>query len=945
MTLGRRLPVALVASLVATAAWLIGPPALAQAPAAALALTATIPVDPLITVGSLPNGLRYYVRANGQPANRAELRLVVNAGSVLEDDDQLGLAHFVEHMAFNGTERFPKQEIVTFMESIGMQFGPSVNAFTSFDETVYQLQIPTDRPGAIDKAFMILEDWAQRVSFDPAEIDKERGVVIEEWRIRRGAQARMQDQQFPILLAGSRYADRLPIGKVEMLKSFKHERLKQFYADWYRPDLMAVIAVGDFDKATIDKKIRSQFAGLRSPASPRPRTVHNVPDRPGTSFAIAADPEARSAEVSVYHTMPLRDPTTVGAYRQQIVEALFAGMLSARFSELAQQADPPFLGAGVQRGLFVRTTEARVLGAGVREEGIARGLDALFTENERVARFGFTPTELDRQKIALLRRMERAVVEKDKQESADLAAEFTRAYTEREPIPGIVYENDLYRRFVPAITLAEINALARVWAPDRSRVVVVSAPQKAGLTIPDANALTAVMAAVERKEITAYVDRVPTSPLVERPPTPGRITGTDTRDAFGITEWQLSNGVRVVLKPTDFKQDEILFRAFSPGGHSLASDADFIAASTAANVVGAGGLGQFSAIDLRRALTGKVASVGASIGSLDEGLGGSGSIKDLETLFQLIYLRVTAPRADPTIFGVLTGQMRAAIANQEASPGFAFSRAFTEARYGDHIRTRPLTAAAIDQMSLEKSLAFYQDRFADASDFTFVFVGSFDLPTIRPLVERYLGGLPSTGRKETWKDVEPRTARGVIDRRVAKGIEPQSQTHMLFSGPFQYEQRNRVQIRALAMVLETRLRETLREDLGGTYSVGVSAGYSKIPVQEYTLSIGFGSSPERADALFARVIEEIERLRKTPPTDQAVTDVRELLLRQHETSVRENGFFVGELANRYRLGEDLNELNRLPEYYKALTPAAIQQAAQTYFDMGNRIRVTLVPEK
>jgi zinc protease len=401
MTLRRHLPAALVVSLVATAGWLIGPhtlpPVLAQAPAATPALTATIPVDPLITVGSLPNGLRYYVRANSQPANRAELRLVVNAGSVLEDDDQLGLAHFVEHMAFNGTERFPKQEIVTFMESIGMQFGPSVNAFTSFDETVYQLQIPTDRPDATDKAFMILEDWAQRLSFDPAEIDKERGVVIEEWRSRRGAQARMQDQQFPILLAGSRYADRLPIGKVEVLKSFKHERLKQFYADWYRPDLMAVIAVGDFDKAAMEQRIRTQFAALRSPASPRARPDHNVPDRPGTSFAIATDPEARTTSVSVYHTMPRRDPTTVGAYRQQIVEGLFAGMLSARFSELAQQADPPFLGAGVQSGLFVRTTEARVLGAGVREEGIARGLDALFTENERVARFGFTQTELDRQ--------------------------------------------------------------------------------------------------------------------------------------------------------------------------------------------------------------------------------------------------------------------------------------------------------------------------------------------------------------------------------------------------------------------------------------------------------------------------------------------------------------------------------------------------------------------
>jgi zinc protease len=952
MTLSRRPRlVALVVSAVAGLAWLAAPRALpsvmAQAPAAAPALTSTIPVDPLITVGSLPNGLRYYVRANGQPANRAELRLVVNAGSVLEDDDQRGLAHFVEHMAFNGTERFPKQAIVTFMESIGMRFGPSVNAFTSFDETVYQLQIPTDRPDAMDKAFMILEDWAQRVSFDPAEIDKERGVIIEEWRLRRGAQARMQDQQFPVLFAGSRYAERLPIGTVEILKGFKHERLKQFYTDWYRPDLMAVIAVGDFDRAAMEKRIRTQFAALRSPASPRPRAVSTIPDRPGTAFAIATDPEARTTEVSVHHLMPPpKAPTTVGAFRQHIVEGLFAGLLNARFSELAQQADPPFLGAGAASGRFVRGAEIRYLSARVRDEGISRGLDALFTENERVVRFGFTQTELDRQKTALMRRMEQSVVEKDKQESEDFAAEFTRAYLEQEPIPGIVAETALYRQLLPGIPLTELNTLARNWTPDRSRVVLVNAPQKAGLTIPDAKALTTVMTGVEsRKDITAYVDRVPTQPLVERAPTPGRVTSTSTRDAFGITEWQLSNGVKVVLKPTNFKQDEILFQAFSPGGHSLASDADYIPASMASSVVGAGGVGSFSVIDLRRALTGKLASVGATIGNVSEGLSGSSSMKDLETMFQLIYLRFTAPRSDPTAVAALVQQMRAGIANQEASPGFAFSRAFLEARYGDHVRARPMSAATIDQMNLDKSMAFYRDRFADAGDFTFVFVGSFDLPTIRPLVEQYLGGLPSTGRKETWKDVDPRTARGVIDRRVAKGIEPQSQTVVLFSGPFQYVQRNRVQIRAMAMLLETRLRETLREDLSGTYGVGVSAGYSKIPAEEYSLTIQFGSSPDQADALFGRVVEEIERLRKTPPTEQAVADVREVLLRQHETQVRENGFYVGELANRYRLGEDLNELNRLPEYYKGLTPAAIQQAAQQYFDMNNRIRVTLVPEK
>jgi zinc protease len=499
---------------------------------------------------------------------------------------------------------------------------------------------------------------------------------------------------------------------------------------------------------------------------------------------------------------------------------------------------------------------------------------------------------------------------------------------------------------VPAFTLEDVNALARTWSPDRSRVVVVSAPEKPGLATPDAKALAAVISSVEKKEITAYVDRVPTKPLMEKPPAPGRVTGTRTLEGHGITEWRLSNGVRVVLKPTDFKQDEILMRAYSPGGHSLAPDEDFIPASTAAQVVTAGGVGEFSAIDLRRVLTGKVAGVGVTIDSTTEGLTGSGSIKDLETLFQLIHLRFTAPRPDPTIFAVMTQQTKAALANQEAQPSYAFERAIIEARYGTiPLRKAPMTPATVDQMSLDESMAFYRNRFADASDFTFVFVGSFEVAAIQPLVERYLASLPSTKRTESWRDVEPPLARGVIERRVAKGIEPQSETAVFFSGPFEYTQPRRVLIRALAMALQTRLRESLREDLGGTYSVGVYASYNKIPRQEYTLGISYGSSPDRADALHARVLEEVEALHKAPPSDRIVNDVKQVLLREHETSVRENGFFAREITVRYLLQEDLDELNRLPEYYKALTPAAIQDAARMYFDMDNRVRVTLVPEK
>ncbi len=506
----------------------------AQQPAAAsdagtIALTAALPSDPQVTTGTFANGLRYYVRVNKKPENRAELRLVVNVGSIVEDDDQQGLAHMVEHMAFNGTAHFPKQAIVSFMESIGMRFGPSVNAFTSFDETVYMLQVPTDKPEAVDKSFLILEDWAHNLTFDPKEIDKERGVIVEEWRLGRGASARMQDKQFPILFKGSRYADRLPIGKKEIIDTFKHDRLKAFYADWYRPDLMAVIAVGDFDKAAIEGLIKKHFAALPQRKNARPRPSFPVPDHADTYYTVARDKEATMSTVSVYTMLPLRDPTTAGAYRQQIVEQLFSGMLNRRFQELAQKEDPPFIGAGGGRGAIVRTKEMAVLNAMVKEAGIERGLDALVVEADRVARFGFTATELDRQKRDVLRQMERAFAERDKQESVSLASEYVRNFTQREPFPGIAYEYELYQRFAPGITLEEINALGKTWMGDTSRVVMAQAPEKEGVAAPDETKLAAIIAAAREKPTAAYVDTVAGLTLMDKAPEPGTIVKTTRR--------------------------------------------------------------------------------------------------------------------------------------------------------------------------------------------------------------------------------------------------------------------------------------------------------------------------------------------------------------------------------------------------------------------------------
>jgi zinc protease len=907
-------------------------------------LSASLPVDPAITTGQFENGLRYFIRENDEPRDRAELRLVVNVGSLVEDDDQQGLAHFVEHMAFNGTEHFPKQEMIAFLESTGMRFGPSINAFTSFDETVFMLQVPTDQPRTVEQAFLVLEDWAHNVSFDPEEIDKERGVIIEEWRLGRGAAARMRDEQFPILLKGSRYAERLPIGTIDVLEGFAHDRLIDFYDTWYRPDLMSVIVVGSLETSRVEGLLRKHFASMPAAGSPRPETTFDVPEQPGTLYAVATDPEATSASVAVYRKMALRDHSTVGAYRQQIVENLFGGMLSQRYAELAQQPDAPFLGAGAGRGLFVKSAEASMLQAGVPEDGIARGLEALFTEAERVARFGFTESELERQRTNILRGLERALANVASRPSSQLAAEYVRHVTQDEPIPGLEFEYELFERFLPEITLEEVNTLAREWTPDGNRVVMVSAPEKPGLDVPDEAFLAGVIEGVAEAELEPYADTVSDSVLLETLPEPGAVVETSRIEELDVTEWTLSNGIRVVLKPTDFKEDEIVFNAFSPGGTSLAPTEDLVAAQTAAQVVMAGGLGDFSNIELEKVLTGKVASASVGFSSEYETLGGGGSPRDLETLFQLIHMRFTMPREDPQRFAVLQSQLSAMLANQEASPAFAFNRELTSALTQDHPRTRPITAERLDELDLDTSMAFYRERLADAGDFTFVFVGSFDLEAMRPLVERYLASLPGTGRGESWRDVGIEPPGEVVTREVRKGLEPQSQTAIVFTGPFEYAPTQRATLQAMATVLQTRLREVLREELGGTYSVGVSAATSRVPDEDYRVHISFGSAPDRVEGLVDRVFAEIAAFKADGPTGQQVADVRQAMLRSYETGMRQNGYVAQQLVFKYQSGEPPTGLLNAPALYEALSPATVQAAAARYLDMGRYVLVSLFPE-
>jgi zinc protease len=915
---------------------------------ASYSLSQQMPVDPEVVVGTLPNGLRYYVRPNGKPARRAELRLVVKAGSVLEDEDQLGVAHFVEHMEFEGTRHFPRQSITDFLASLGLSIGPDANAATSYDDTQYTLRVPTDVEGVLDRALLVLEDWAQGATFDQEGIERERSIVLSEWRMHLGAEERTSDQIRRAQLQGSRYADRAPIGKPEVIQRVQREQLTRFYRDWYRPDLMAVIVVGDIDRDRVVEMIKKHFSSLTSPSPARPRPTFDVPDHPGTRYAVVTDKETTSTAVAVSELRPARNQGTVGGYRDLMLDQLFGSMLDARLDELSQSENAPFIDAQASRVLFSapRTKDEASLQALVATDGVTRGLEALVTELQRVVRFGFTATELARAKQTMMLAYERVVTESPDRESESRADEYTRNFLQAEALPTIWQELAFHRRFLPDFTLAEINALPRDWFPEGNRLVIVSAPDAAGVALPDQTELAAAIQAAMAKRLQPYVDDSAGQTLMDALPPRGTIVKTTLRAEAGITEWTLSNGATVVLKPTTLKEDQILFRAVAPGGTSLAADADLIAARVADNVVPAGGVGKFSDVMLSKILAGKAVSVRPFIDEIDQGMRGGSTPQDLETMFQLIYLRFTQPRADPTVFAAMASQARALLANQMASPDVVFEQTVAAALSRNSPRRQPETPATVDQWNLDKSMAFYKARFADAANFTFVFVGSFTPETIKPFVETYIAGLPATHTNETWRDLGIVPPTGIVEKTVEKGIAPKSEVAIIFTGPFQYDDGHRLALRTMGMLLQSRLFDSIRQELGGTYSITVNTYSEKLPRPAYNVRIDWTCDPARTSMLVQRVFQEIEFVRATPLSPGQVDLIHESLLRDFERNSQENGYLLNQIARMYENGEAANvaAVVHEPARIAALTGDAVRQAAQTYLNTTNYVKVTLVPE-
>jgi len=907
-----------------------------------------MPVDPKVRIGRLANGMTYYIRHNGLPEKRVEMRLVVNAGSVLEDADQLGLAHFMEHMNFNGTKRFPKNELVSYLQSIGVQFGADLNAYTGFDETVYILPVPTDKPGLVDKGLQILEDWAHNALLDSLEIEKERGVVIEEWRLSRGADERMMKQTLPVQYKGSRYAERLPIGTRESLENFTHEALRRFYRDWYRPDLQAVVVVGDIDVNEIEEKIKETFSDIPAAVSPRKRETFNVPDHAETLTVVAKDKETAFPTVQVMYKKDLMPQQTIGDYCRYINTLLFTGMLNSRFRELTLKSNPPFVGAGSFYGnSYARSKDVYQLYANSSDTGLARSLEHLLLENRRVLEHGFTASEFDLQKKQMQSFYDRIFNEREKEESYKYADEYINNFLINEPIPGIEWEYDFVKQYFNTIKLEEINALAPKWITSNNMVVTINAPDKEGVKIPSSKEVNGIISTVQLAAVEPYKQRTLASSLMEgKTLKPGKISTSASNEELGTTTFKLSNGATVILKPTNFKNDEILFRAFSKGGHSLVKDEDYFSGSYASAIVSQSGVGNFSATDLSNMLKGKYTTVSPFVAAYSEGLDGSTIPKETETLLQLVHLYFTAPRKDKDAFESFTTRQKQLYGNLGADPQIFFNVEFQKLMTRNHPRGGGIPKPEdFDRISLDRSIQLYKERFANAGDFTFLFIGAIEEQAIRPLLEKYIGSLPGKPLKENFRDLGIRPPSSMIDTVIYKGTEPKSMVRIVFTGPSAFNTEDQYALNSLGELMTMKLVEKLREEKGGVYGVGAYGSMGKIPYSSASFTITFPCAPENADTLSAAALDELRKIMQNGVSTEDLEKIKEQQKRKLEVEMKQNIFWKNNLFDAYYTGYDPANILKKQKQIEGLSSDKIRNAAKKYIHLDHYIRAVLKPGK
>jgi len=902
-----------------------------------------------VTGGTLSNGMNWLVMKNTEPENRIYLRLAVKAGAILEDDDQKGIAHLVEHMAFNGTEHFAKNDLVDYFESIGMSFGPEINAYTGFDETVYMLEIPANEPAILEQSLLVMRDWAAGISFDPVELDKERGVVLEEWRLGRGASGRVQDRQIPFLLNGSRYAERLPIGDPEIIKHISRERVVDFYRQWYRPELMSIILVGDADPAVLQKAIESSLGTIPPSASKqkRPEYPSRAQKKPG--ILVIRDPEISYTTIQLMEQVRSSNARTAADLRRQIASDMAFSIFNNRLAEKTLAANPQMLAvrAGMQQ--VAKPGTFSFLGMVPSEGNFMQAFKELLSELARIEVHGVTAAELEREKSSALDSITQAWLERDKLNSAGYAGGLVQSELYGDVMISVQDRYDLYRSIVPQITLAELQTEIDRWYTGRGKLLLVTASEKAADIPSDAELLALWQDWKPETALAAYTENNLDRPLYDLPLNErtgsGKIQKEETVSQNGIKQWTLSNGARVLVYPTAFKANDVLFSAYSKGGSSLESDASFPSAAVATSYAQMSGLNGFSAVELQKKLAGKTVSAGTWLDENWEGLYGSSSTADMETLFQLVNLSFTRPYFSADAYDALMSQLKTVSRSRLNEPDEVFADFKTHLLYGKEIRRANLSEAFVSAVKADAAEAAYRARFADAGDFTFVFAGSLDEAKLKQYVETYIAGLPSSGTKEEAKPLGITFPSGIREDTLKLGIDRKSRVFLSFGGKTTAGERESELFDALASLLQIRLREVIREDMSGSYGVRVSGNLVTYPETYFETSIEFGCEPGREESLARAVLEQIEWLEAAPVPETYLTKLRENWRSDQEEGLRNNRFWLNRIVNFSMEGRALDGISATAEVPALLTGERMQELAKKYFDTGNYVKAYLMPKE
>lgn len=909
-----------------------------------------LPIDPKVRTGKLENGLTYYIRNNGTPEQRADFYIAQNVGSMQEEDMQAGLAHFLEHMAFNGTKNFPGKNMLEYLQDNGIKFGTNINAYTSFDQTVYFMtDVPTLNKNLVDSCLLVLYDWSSGIALEDEEIDKERGVIREEWRTRGGAQQRLWEQLLPAMYPGSKYANRMPIGNIDVINNFKYSEIRDYYNKWYRPDLQSIIVVGGIDVDAMEKQIKELFSGIKLNANRAERVSFPVPDNDEPIVAIATDPEARGTSIMVFYKhepMPEDLKKTQMGYLTSYILNAAANMMNQRFEEITQKPDAPFTYAyAYDDDYFVaKTKDAWTVTAGSAEDKIEQALAAMIRETERIKKHGFTASEYDIARTNILKNIEDSYNNRDKQKNSQYSQEYVRAFTDGEPIPGIEYEYQLLQAAAPNIPLEAINQTVKQLIGDKNLVIAIMGPQKEGLVYPTKEQLLSVISTVQAETIEPYAEEIINEPLISTPPTAGKITKAEKDEDFGATVWTLSNGMKVVLKNTDFKDDQILMTASAFGGTSQYAVQDPINSKVMNNVITLGGVGNFSATDLPKVIAGKTASARPEIRLTTQNFTGSSSIKDFETMLQLVYLHFTSPRADEDAFKSYMQRMETQLKNQEAEPMVAFSDSLNYILYGNNPMVERLKPEHLKKIDYTRIMEMYKQQFRNPGSFVFTFVGNIDEEKVRPIIEQYLASLPGKAVKGEFIHVPMDLNKGKLSNIFKREMKnPKATVFNAFSGQMERSLKNNIAMSMLDQILDIVYTEKVREDEGGTYGVSSYGSISRYPEGQTLLQIFFDTDPEKATVLNNIISSELKSISVDGPRALDFSKVKEYMVKSYTENIRENSYWLGQLNTKYFYDEDthsqyLNTLN-------GITENDIKNFTSSLLSQGNDALIIMMPQQ